>query len=123
MATVYSKANKAAAKHVETQRALEKENAGVTRRAEGNLVRANKTSRITDEDYFPARIESSERAVDHYTTLAAPNAVALEFGHAPSGAFGPMTKSGEPGRFYGRQTKPTPGEYILTRAAIGGAPS
>jgi hypothetical protein len=111
MATVYSKANKVAARAAETQRALEKENAGVTRRAEGNLARANTTSRVTETGYFPASIESSERDVDHYTTLVAPNAVALEFGHSPSGVFaGTDTKSPDP-------------TYILTRAAIGGAPS
>lgn len=117
MATVYSNANGAAAKHKETRDALKKENNGVKRRAEGNLARANKTSRITDTGYFPAQIESSERDVDFYTTLVAPNAVALEFGHAPSGAFG------EGGMYEGRQTAPTDPEYILTRAAIGGVVS
>jgi len=108
MAQVFSNANRAAARASETQDELKKLNDGVTRRARTNLARANKTSRITDKDYFPAEIESSDRDVDHYTTLHAPNAVALEFGHAPSGFFkGTDTKSPDP-------------EYILTRAAIGG---
>lgn len=111
MATVYSNANRAAARHVDTQRKLEKVNDGVTRRATINLERADKTSRITATGYFPAQIESSDRDVDHYTTLVAPNAVALEFGHDPSGIFA------------GTKTKPPDPEYILIRAAIGGVVS
>lgn len=117
MAEVYNNANEAAAKHKDTRSALRKENDGVRRRAVTNLEQANKTSRITKDGYFPAEIETSERDVDFYTTLVAPNAVALEFGHDPSGAFGPG------GRYYGRQKAPTDPEYILTRAAIGGSPS
>lgn len=127
MATVYAKANRTAARHVDTRKAVRDQRDGVTRRARKNLAAANTTSRITREDYFPAKIEEAEDVVDDhercFTVLHAPNAMALEFGHAPSGAFGPMTKSGKPGRFYGRQKKPTPPEHILTRAAIGGVPS
>lgn len=97
--------------HSETQAALRSENRKVTRRAEANLAAADKTTRITLEGYFPARIESSEGDVDHFTTLVAPNAMALEFGHDPSGYFA------------GTDTKAPDAEYILWRAAIGGSPS
>lgn len=121
---VYAKAARTAARHVDTRRGVRKVRDGVTRRARKNLELADNTSRITDEDYFPAQIlEAEEVEDDHekcFTILWAPNAMALEFGHAPSGAFGPMTKSGKPGRYYGKQKKPTPPQYILTRAAIGG---
>ena len=122
---VYASAARSAARHVETRRGVRKVRDGVTRRAVKNLELADNTSRITDKDYFPATIQEAESIRDDhercYTILHAPNAVALELGHHPSGAFGPMTDSGEPGRFYGRQTKDTPGQYILTRAALGAA--
>lgn len=124
---VYAKAARTAARHVDTRRGVRKVRDGVTRRARKNLEMANDTSRITKDGYFPATIQEAEEILDDhercFTILHAPNAMALEFGHAPSGAFGPMTKSGEPGKFYGRQTEDTPAEYILSRAAIGGTPS
>lgn len=124
---VYPNANRTAARHVDTRRGVRKVRDGITRRAKKNLEMANDTSRITQKDYFPATIEEAEDILnDHercYTILQAPNAVALEFGHRPSGAFGPMTDAGVPGRYYGRQTKDTPPEHILTRAAIGGVVS
>lgn len=122
MAKVYKNAARTAARHTHTRRSVRDYRDGVTRRATGNLAAANKTSRIVvDDDYFPAFISEQERIVnDHehcFTTLNAPNAVALEFGHEPSGAFGPD------GRFAGRQKKSTPAQYILIRAAIGGSVS
>jgi len=121
MAQVYAKANRTAARHVDTRREVRKVRDGVSRRARKNLEMADDTSRITDDGYFPAHISEAEEIVDDhercFTVLVAPNAMALEFGHAPSGAFGPK------GRFAGRQTKPTPPEYILSRAAISGTVS
>ena len=118
---VYANAARAAARHVDTRMGVRKQREGVTRRARTNLANANKTSRITETGYFPATIEEAETIVDDhefcFTILQAPNAMALEFGHAPSGAFGPK------GRYAGRQKNPTPPEYILSRAAIGGVPS
>ena len=108
MAVVYPIANEAAARHVETHREVKKYRDGVTRRAISNLAGANKTSRITPKDYFPAEIESQDFDVDAFTVLHAPNAMALEFGHEPSGWFADT------------ETKPPAAEYILTRAAIGG---
>lgn len=108
MAVVYPNANRVAARHVDAQSKCRSVNAGVTRRARSNLAEQNSTERITDKGYFPAFIDSEERDVDHYTALNAPNAVALEFGHDPSGWFG------------GTETKSPEPTYILTRAAIGG---
>ncbi|AEJ93319.1 tail completion or Neck1 protein [Mycobacterium phage Zaka] len=117
MARVYAKANSVAARHKDARAKVKEVRDGVTRRAKRNLEAANKTSRITDEDYFPATITEQDGEVDMHTILNAPNALALEFGHQPSGAFGPS------GRFAGRQKKPTPAQYILTKAAIGGTVS
>lgn len=108
MAKVYANANGAAAKHKETRDALRRENRMVEGRARSNLAQANDTSRITLEGYFPAGIETAEDGTDMFTILHAPNAMALEFGHEPSGFFA------------GTDTKPPDPEYILTRAAYGG---
>lgn len=108
MAEVYLNANEAAARHTETKRALRKYNRQVEGMARANLAQANDTQRITLEGYFPAEIETAEHDVDMFTILHAPNAMALEFGHAPSGWFA------------GTDTKPPDPEYILTRAAYGG---
>ncbi len=86
-------------------------NQEIAARAEANLAAANETSRITPKDYFPARIETEDHEVDSFTSLVAPNAMALEFGHAPSGVFGPD------GRYGHIKTKPPEGRYIVSRAA------
>jgi hypothetical protein len=83
-----------------------------------NLAMTDHTPRIAlhkdpADAYFPAEIETADGGVDAYTILHAPNAMALEFGHAPSGFFDP-DKPGMP------LTKPPAAEYILTRAAFGG---
>jgi hypothetical protein len=109
MAKVYANANGAAAKHVETRKAVKHENRMVEVKATTNLAQANSTSRITLEGYFPAEIDTADNGVDCFTILHAPNAMALEFGHAPSGFF------------EGTDTKPPAAEYILTRAAYGGS--
>lgn len=108
MATVYSNANEAAARHVETKRAVRRENRMLDGRARANLAATEHTPRITLKDYFPATIGTWEEDIDCWTILFAPNAMALEFGHEPSGFFaGTDTKSPDP-------------TYILTRAAYGG---
>ncbi|AEL17854.1 tail completion or Neck1 protein [Mycobacterium phage Trixie] len=111
MATVYAKANKVAARAAETRREVKKVRDDVTTRAKRNLAAQNQTSRITPEGYFPAEIEDVDGDVDFHTVLHAPNAFAIEFGHAPSGFF------------EGTDTKPPEATYILTRAAIGGSVS
>ena len=111
MATVYSNANKVAARAAETRRTVKRVRDDVTDRAKRNLAAQNETSRITMEGYFPATIEDVDGATDFHTVLQAPNAMALEFGHAPSGFFA------------GTNTKPPEATYILTKAAIGGSAS
>lgn len=108
MADVYPIANEAAARHRETKAALRRENRMLSGRARSNLAQANDTQRITLTGYFPAYIDTAEQDVDMYTILHAPNAMALEFGHEPSGFF------------EGTDTKPPDPEYILIRAAYGG---
>lgn len=107
--TVYASAARSAARHVQVRRKVRSVRDGVSRRARINLTEANATSRITFKGYFPASIDETEKIInDHehaYTILHAPNAVALEFGHMPSGFF------------EGTETKPPDGEYILTKAA------
>lgn len=108
MAKVYANANGAAAHHKDTRAAVRRENRMVIGRARENLAAANETTRITKKDYFPAEIEGVEDGVDCFTILHAPNAMALEFGHEPSGFFA------------GTDTKPPFPRYILIRAALGG---
>ena len=114
MATVYKNANGAAARHVETRRAVRHENRMVEVKATVNLASTDHTPRMAlhkdpADAYFPAEILTAEHDVDCYPILHAPNAMALEFGHAPSGFF------------KGTDTKPPSAEYILTRAAHGGS--
>lgn len=109
MAKVYAIANEAAARHVETRRAVRHENTMVEVKARTNLAATEHTPRITPKDYFPAEIDTADNGVDAFTILHAPDAMALEFGHAPSGFF------------KGTDTKPPSAEYILTRAAHGGS--
>lgn len=122
MAKVYANANRAAARHVDARKAVRKERDQVTRAARTNLERANTTRRVTKKGYFPAEILESEEVVDDhelcYTILQAPNAMALEFGHAPSGYFDPDLPY-LPGN-NSRAPSPT---YILSRAAIRGSVS
>lgn len=117
MAYVYLNANDVAAHHVDTRAAVKRQNEKVSKAATENLAATKHTPRIAKakdpaDAYFPARIETEEHDVDFYTILHAPNAFALEFGHAPSGFFDPDKGRGP--------TKPPAAEYILTRAADGG---
>lgn len=118
MATVYKKANRVAAMHTDTRKAVKAEAAKVEVKAIVNLNEANASGgRITTKTkpenvYFPAEIERKDGVTEwgftEWVILHAPNAMALEFGHAPSGVF------------RGTDTKPPDGEYILTDAAYGG---
>lgn len=109
MAQVFANANWAAARHVDTRQAVRHENTKVEVKARVNLAATEHTPRKTPKGYFPAEIETADNGVDCFTILHAPNAMALEFGHAPSGWFA------------GTDTKPPAAEYILTRAADGGS--
>lgn len=56
-------------------------------------------------------VDTSHGDVDAFANLHAPNPMAIEFGHEPSGVFGPG------GRYAGTKTKAPEGLYILHRAA------
>lgn len=115
MARVYANANRTAGRHVNTRKAVRGERDQVTRAARNNLAGHHENTRITPEGYFPATItedeESGKSGWSALTILNAPNALALEFGHAPSGYFA------------GTKTKSPVATYILTRAAIRGSVS
>lgn len=119
MAVVYGKklVNYAASHHVETRAAVRKEvNAG-ERRAKANLAEA-RSSTHWEKIYGPSHltsVDSGMGAVDGWFSLVAPNAMAIEFGHAPSGVFGPG------GSLEHVDSKAPHGLYILTKAAyLGG---
>jgi hypothetical protein len=82
----------------------------VYERAKGNLeeARASTThSKIIGPGHL-TRVTKTDGEVDMFVNLEAPNALAIEFGHAPSGVFDPAS--------YGSITKAPHGLYILTRA-------
>jgi len=113
MAKVYANANGAAAHHKDTHAAILREAASVELRARQNLAQAHETTRISNKDYFPAEIDSEELGVDRFVILHAPNAMALEFGHDPSGFFDP-----DGPYLPGNTSRPPAPSYILTRAAL-----
>ena len=106
--------NWAASHHVETQNALRKAAREVEGRARGNLATARATTgwhKLSGPDHL-TRVTSGRDNVDHFVILEAPNPMAIEFGHFPSGAFDPEV--------YGKMTKAPHGLYILTAAAYLG---
>ncbi|QGH79692.1 hypothetical protein SEA_ANON_21 [Gordonia phage Anon] len=93
--------------HREVQAAIRKEGRSVTRKAEVNLARARASTRwskISGPDHLTT-VAGEEADVDYLIHLRAPNAMAIEFGHSPSGFFA------------GTETKAPDGLYILIRAA------
>ena len=58
-------------------------------------------------------VDVTDGSVDSFVNLRAPNPMAIEYGHQPSGVFGPG------GRYGHLDTKAPDGLYILTRAMIG----
>jgi hypothetical protein len=108
MAVVYAKANRVAAHHVDTIRAVRKEAAEGGRRSEARLAAARASTDHT-KIYGPAhltRVTVTHGDVDSYINLEAPNPMAIEFGHFPSGYFDPEK--------FGRITKAPSGLYIIT---------
>lgn len=112
---VYLNANEVAARHVKSKAAVRTARDRVTLKARHNLEMANSSTRVTDKGYFPATITESDGDIDAYTHLNAPNAMALEFGHAQSGYFDP-----DGPYLPGNNSRPPAAEYILTRAALCG---
>jgi len=79
----------------------------VGRRAEANLTEARSSThwrKIHGPSHL-TRVTVTQGDVDSFANLEAPNAMAIEFGHEPSGYFA------------GTNTRPPHGLYILTRAA------
>ena len=114
MATVkiYSerKCNFAASHHVKTQAWVDDETDDVYDRAEFLLATARATTNWVKHDQSRAHITKIEKRrvdVDGYVWMEGDNAVAIEYGHMPSGAY------------VDAPTAPS-GLYIITRAALGG---
>lgn len=82
-------------------------------RAKANLGEARASThwhKILGPDHL-TKVDVSQGDVDSFFSLEAPNAMAIEFGHQPSGVFGPD------GRYGHIDTKAPDGLYILTRAS------
>lgn len=95
---------------------VHKEAKDIGRKAKALLAEARASThwrKIHPESSPPhvTRIEVTQGAVDSYVQMWGLNPMATEFGHAPSGVFGP---DGELGHL---QSRAPHGLYILTRAA------
>ena len=100
-----------------------------------STVRATTTHvKFDQETAHQTKIEVTHGEVDSFVTLHAPDAMALEFGHDPSGAFGPGRSNrytgdkrkgtynqfqvmSQVGKFGKEPSKAPEGQYILYRAA------
>lgn len=99
--------NWAASHHVETQNAIRSTVRTVERRAEANLA-AVRASTGWEKIHGPSHLTSIGSMMstpDGWVYMQAPNPMAIEFGHAPSGVFA------------GTATRAPHGLYILTSAA------
>lgn len=101
--------------HEDTNAAIHKETGELEIRAKANLSEARSSTRwhkIHGPDHL-TQVTKSFGDVDGFVNLEAPNPMAIEFGHSPSGVFGPGGSLGH------IKTKAPDGLYILTRAAHG----
>ena len=100
--------NIAASHHVKTRAAVRRETGAIKKRAEKNLAVARAASQT--HKYFGPEgqtdITSELRDTDGYVSIEGPGAVAIEFGHKPSGVF------------KGKNVSASEGLYILSRAAF-----
>jgi hypothetical protein len=80
-------------------------------KAEGNLegARASTTHTKIKGPTGTTQVTLTQGETDSFVNLEGDDPMAIEFGHAPSGVFDPLT--------YGKVTKAPHGLYILTRAA------
>ncbi|AFQ97331.1 tail completion or Neck1 protein [Mycobacterium phage Rebeuca] len=95
----------------EVRQAIRRETREVENRAEQNLARARASTtheKIIGPGHLTS-IGSYMEEIDGIAHMDAPNPIAIEFGHGPSGYFDPDK--------YGKVTKAPHGLYILTRAA------
>lgn len=106
--------------HRDVRREIRNHTREVGERAKANVASARALSHWEKFDQTTAHMTRAYTEVggagkydssDGFVYLQGPNPMALEFGHAPSGVFGPD------GRFADVQTKSPHGLYILTRAA------
>jgi hypothetical protein len=120
--------NGTAAHHPKTQAAVLKRAEKIKAAAEGNLSRARATTSHRDDvtdsgtHRFGDHTITMERGTNQYgevdwlVSLEGPGAMAIEFGHYPSGVFDPAV--------YGSVTRAPHGLYIMTSAAgFGGLTS
>ncbi|ANA86958.1 hypothetical protein SEA_STROSAHL_23 [Gordonia phage Strosahl] len=97
----------------EVRDAVKKEGRKIERRAEKNLAKARASTqwdKIFGPDHLTT-VSGDMGITDYLVHLNAPNAMAIEFGHAPSGVFGPNGSLGH------IETKAPDGLYIIVRAA------
>jgi hypothetical protein len=103
--------------HAEVKRAIREETEKVFAKAQANLEQERATTKwhkILGPGGLTEVLKESEQvkaSTDGLVILQAPNAMAIEYGHAPSGVFGPG------GRYADVETKAPEGTYILNRAA------
>ncbi|AWY03839.1 hypothetical protein SEA_NEDARYA_22 [Gordonia phage Nedarya] len=93
--------------------AVKKEGRKIERKAEKNLAVARASTRW-DKIFGPEHettVTGDMGATDYLVHLNAANAMAIEFGHQPSGVFGPEGSLGH------LETKAPDGLYIIVRAA------
>lgn len=92
---------------------VRKEADAVADAAKANLEEARASTRwhkIIGPGHL-TNVDSSHGEVDAFANLNAPNPMAIEFGHQPSGVFGPG------GRYGDTKTKAPEGLYILHKAS------
>lgn len=97
----------------EVKHAVRNEADSVADAARANLAEVRGTTRwykIYGPDHLTT-VDSSHGEVDAFANLNAPNPMAIEFGHQPSGVFGPD------GQYGHIKTKAPEGLYILHKAA------
>jgi hypothetical protein len=105
--------NYIAASDPETQGAIHRQTNKTLHKAQANLQEARSSTRwykIIGPDHLTF-VDSSFGDIDGFVNLNAESAVGIEFGHVPSGVFGPG------GIYEHVKTKSPEGLYIITRAA------
>ncbi|QBJ00210.1 hypothetical protein SEA_PHARAOH_21 [Mycobacterium phage Pharaoh] len=108
MARVYANANRVAAHHVDTIKAVRDAAKEGGRRSKARLDAARASSDHT-KIYGPSHVTGvtvTHGDLDSFINLEGTDPMAIEFGHFPSGYFAPEK--------YGRITKAPTGLYIIT---------
>ncbi|QBP31046.1 hypothetical protein SEA_REFUGE_24 [Mycobacterium phage Refuge] len=114
MARVYANANRVAAHHVDTRKAIRDEAKEGGRRSDARLSAARQSSehtKISGPEHV-TRVTVTHGVLDSFINLEGTDPMAIEFGHFPSGYFAPER--------YGRITKAPTGLYIITLGSGAG---